>query len=686
MSTTHQHNLSEGNKTRRLNVENDPINQGLDLIQQGLSIFDADMRLVKCNRSFVAMYNLPDELATPGATFEAINLYLARRGDFGPGNPEELANTRVELAKRFEPHYIERTRPDGTRFAIEGHPLSKGGWVTIYSNITSTWNQERLLKARSDLLADKLLIHSEEQAQTNRELAAANRALEQTKANLQASEARTRTITSALPAHIAYVDRNYIYRFSNNRLKDVMDISTANVLGRHMSDVFPNATYAVLKAKTDEAFKGKVVTADYVVNAGEQHAQSVRTTLSPEYGPEGEVIGVFVLSINVSAEKAANELQIRAKRMETTAQLTSGLAHDFSNILTIILGNLHRLSKGASSIQRELLRSTERAAQRGTRIIDNLMSLLYRHQMNATEANISNVLRDLVPLFSSLNTDIKFELQLPEKDIFATVDEGAIQDVVLNILFNSKDAIEAADGKGTIKLQSKITCNEASKKETLLIIVTDSGEGFSKNALMKGSEPFFSTKQQGKGTGLGLSMVSSIAEQLGGSLEFSNLPDGGAMVTFAIPCHPEPLQIDQPVLPNATSITNSEQAIVLVVDDNAEIRELLREHILQMGLLVVEASHVDEAMILLEQLEQIKFVVSDIVMPGARNGIDLAKHLEKHRPDLNVLLVSGLQQGSALLERAAGRFTVMRKPIDLLLLESHLLKFIDVAPSEHHHD
>lgn len=683
MSTIHQDNLPTSDLTRRSPGEDDQINQGLDLIQQGLSIFDADMRLVKCNRSFVSMYKLPDELTTRGATFEAINLYLAQRGEYGPGDPEELAKTRVELAKRFEPHYIERTRPDGMRFAIEGYPLRQGGWVTIYSNITNAWTQERVLKARSDLLSDKLLIHSEEQAQTNRELAAANRALEQAKAHLQASEARTRTITSALPAHIAYLDRNYIYRFSNNRLEDVMDISTANVLGRHISDVVPHDTYVVLKTKTDEAFKGKVVTAEYVVNAGESHAQSIRTTLSPEFGPDGDVVGVFVLSINVSAEKAATEMQILAKRMETTAQLTSGLAHDFSNILTIILGNLHRLSKGASSIQLELLRSTERAAKRGTRIIDNLMSLLYRHQINAAEANISNVLRDLVPLFSSLNTDIQFELQLPEEDIFATVDEGAIQDVVLNILFNSKDAIEASSGKGAIKLRSEIIVNKTSNKELLQIIVTDSGTGFSKTALAQGSEPFFSTKKQGKGTGLGLSMVSSIAEQLGGSLALSNQHNGGAMVTFSIPRYPASTQKDQTAPATTLNISNPTQPIVLIVDDNAEIREVLRDQVIQMGLLVVEAAQVDEAVTLLEQLEQIVFVVSDIVMPGARNGIDLALHLEKTRPDMNILLVSGLQSGSTLLERATEKFTVMKKPIDLALFESHLKKFVDAKSTGH---
>ncbi len=677
MSTVHHNNLITGAGKLSSLSEDDQINQGLDLIQQGFSIFDADMLLVKCNRSFVLMYDLPEELARRGATFEAINQYLACRGEFGPGDPVELVRTRVELAMRFEPHYLERTRPDGKRFAIEGHPLRQGGWVTIYSDITESWKQERVLKARSDVLSDKLLMHNEEQARTNRELAAANRALQEAKANLQASEARIRTITQALPAHIAYVDRHYTYRFSNNRLDDIMNIRAANVLGRQMSDVFPRDTYLVLREKIDVAFTGKMITVEYVVNAKKPHAQSIRTTLSPEFGPDGDVVGAFVLSINISAEKAATEMQVRAKRMETTAQLTSGLAHDFSNMLTIILGNLHRMSKGATAIQLELMRSTERAAKRGTRIIDNLMSLLYRHQLNAKEANISNVLRDLVPLFSSLNTDIRLDLQLPEDDIFATVDEGAIQDVVLNLLFNSKDSIEASVAKGIITLYATITADGSDMDELLQIIVTDSGEGFSKQALMLGSEPFFSTKPQGKGSGLGLSMVRSIAEQLGGTLEFSNVPDGGAIVTFSVPRRPRPLQKDQKnLVTTAARIPDLEQSIVLIVDDNAEIRTLLRDYVAQMGLLAVEAAQVDEALTLLDQLDNIAVVISDIDMPGERHGLDLALHLEAIRPDISVLLISGLPRSSDLLESARKRFCVLRKPINPALFKSQLISMV----------
>jgi len=682
----------------------DPVHQGLDLIQQGLTIFDGQMRLLTCNRGFVALFDLPENLARRGTRFEDINLYLARRGEYGPGDPDELVRVRIELARRFEPHYLERTRPGGQRISVEGHPLSSGGWVTIYSDISESWQQAEVLRARSDRLSDKLLMRTEAQATTNRELAAANRALQQTQASLQASESRMRTITSALPAHIAYVDRRYTYRFSNNRLEDIMSLGATDVLGRTVEHVFPAVTAQLLIEKLDVAFGGEVVTFDYPIHDGEPNAQWIRTTLSPESGHDGDVIGAFVLSINISTERAATEMQVRAKRMETSAQLTSGLAHDFSNILTVILGNLHRMGRDADAAQQELLRSTERAARRGTRIIDNLMALLYRHKLDARRVDVGKLLRDLLPLFSSLNDSIVLELQLPAGDLIATVDEGALQDVVLNILFNAKDAIEMTSGQGRITLHADIDGSSVERAGTLRITVTDTGDGFSDEALECATEPFFSTKPQGKGSGLGLSMVRSIVDQAGGTLQIGNLPGAGARVALAFPLllddssngetldrqepaddpapaprsttAPDPEPIDPVEVETLTGQTGQTGPLALIVDDDAEIRVLLRERLGAGGWSVVEAEDADEALALLAQLPAIAALITDIVMPGSRNGLELALHVQRHHPRTTVLLVSGLPRSATLWQRARICFPVIRKPFDAVTFDAQLARAV----------
>ena len=177
---------------------------GLNLIQQALTIYDRDLRLAVCNRRFQEMFDLPKALVTPGADFAATIRYLAERGDYGEvSDLNGFVATRVEIARAFEPHYMERTRANGRTISVEGSPLPKGGWVTVYTDITRTRRQEALLRARSEELSGQLLNYSEELSATNRQLEATITALEEAKRQITEAEARTRLTAEMMPAHIA---------------------------------------------------------------------------------------------------------------------------------------------------------------------------------------------------------------------------------------------------------------------------------------------------------------------------------------------------------------------------------------------------------------------------------------------------------------------------------------------------
>lgn len=638
------------------------VESGLNLIQQGLTIFNADMELVLWNRHFIDLLELPEEIMYHGATYSEINLFLAKRGEFGPGDPEELNRVRVERARAFEPHYFERVRPNGRMISVEGHPLAQGGWVAVYSDITETRRQEGILKARSDLLSDRLLQHSGKLAETNRQLAAANRALQETKDALEASEARMRTITRAMPAHIAYVDRSYIYRFTNDRFRDVMGLDRDALTGKPVTDFFPPHVFTEVKPAIDRALAGKTAIVEYEITGSNGEVRSIRSTFTPEIDENGDVPGTFVLSIDRTEEKAATELLVRTKRMETTAQLTSGLAHDFSNILTIVLVNLARIGKpGTDTAQRdELLRSTERAARRGTRIIDNLMTFLFRQRLNAKSANVSAILRELVRLFrASINENLEVVLNVPDTEIEACLDEGAFQDAVLNVLFNARDAIEGTHGSGTIFIDLEIL--EGPEKR-IQVRVRDTGSGFSEEALQHGQEPFFTTKPQGKGSGLGLSMVRNFVDQSDGELLIGNNDQGGAQVRLIVPFAPAPVASGEAVDRHAEDMPVAGGNLALVVDDDAEMRALLRDHATDLGYSVIEAGSGDEAERLVGQIADISLVISDIIMPGALNGLDLAQSLRKSKPELPILLVSGLPAADPTIVAARQTFSVLRKP------------------------
>ncbi|ASJ74478.1 PAS-domain containing protein [Granulosicoccus antarcticus] len=650
------------------------VDQGLNLINQALSIFNTEMRLITCNRRFIEMFELPENLVLAGSTFADINMYLARRGEFGPGDPATLASERLERARLFEPHYFERTRPNGRRISVEGHPLSDKGWITIYSDITETWQNEQMLKSRDAELSDKLLVRTELLSATNRSLTSANRALQETKSALQASEDRMRSITSAIPAHIAYIDTRYIYRFSNNRFSDTMKIKRPGVTGRTMESIFPAQVFTKLRPKLDEAFGGQRTDVEYEMIDDEGNTQFLRTIFSPEIDEEGLTLGAFVLSLNVSAEKAATELQLQAKRMETTAQLTSGLAHDFSNILTVILGNLGRLADLSNDENSRLVSSTESAARRGTRIIDNLMALLYRQHLDVRETNVSKIMSDLATLFSaSMSESIVVDLQIPDKDIIAMVDGGALQDAILNILFNARDAIESCSIEGRLGITASII--DSATSHCLQVSVTDSGAGFTAEALSSAIEPFFTTKPQGKGSGLGLAMVHGFLEECSGKLLLSNNADAGATVTINIPLSP----LEPGLVRSQETADALHHQRVLIVDDDAELRALMRDHATELGLSVIEADSAEEAGLLLSRVDGIDALISDIIMPGDDNGLDLARQATSTRPALKVLLVSGLAVDNSLFQFANAEFPVLRKPFDKKTFSRQLVQLLSTS-------
>ena len=140
---------------------------GLNLIGQALSIFDADLRLAVANRQYQAMFDLPDNLTRPGAFFEDTIRHLVLRGEYGlQDDPDEAVRLRVDQARTFQPHYMERERPGGRWISVEGAPLPQGGWVTVYTDITEVKLQEKMLRARSVELSDRVLSNSERLAQT----------------------------------------------------------------------------------------------------------------------------------------------------------------------------------------------------------------------------------------------------------------------------------------------------------------------------------------------------------------------------------------------------------------------------------------------------------------------------------------------------------------------------------------
>lgn len=584
---------------RRTDSHDELMRSGLNLIQQAISIFDADLRLALCNRPYQQMFNLPDHLTRPGASFGETIAYLVARGEYGqPDDPAEAVRIRVEQARTFQPHYMERLRPDGRTISVEGAPLAQGGWVAVYTDITEIKRTEALLRSRSEELSDQLLLHAERLSAANRALAATNAALEEAKRVLTEAEARTRQVTAMVPAHIAQIDSQGRYVFSNNQLGRVFPGAPNDILGKSSPEVLGDTGIRLTPA-VERVLAGEPQVVEITHT---ESGRRIRVALTPDL--EGQ--GAYVLSTDVTAEVNSREALTHAARRELAARMTSGLAHDFGNLLTIILGLQGRLARlTLPPDAAEAVQGTLAAARRGAVLLDRIATITGPRRLSPQPVNLPALLDQIATMARpSLGRGQRLVLDIDLPDGALLLDPGSLQDSILNLILNARHATAAA-GSGSAGDAPEATIRVAARVRGrwLELTVTDSGPGFSPEALTRATEPFFTTKP-GQGSGLGLSMVYDQTKLAGGTLRLDNVPGGGGRVRLRLPY--------QRVAPR----------LVLLVDDDDVIRETLRDMLTGMGHQVIEAGSLAEARSLCD-LPGLSVVLSDLQL-GDGSGADLA--------------------------------------------------------------
>jgi len=593
---------------------------GLNLIQQAISIFDAELRLAVSNRPYQAMFDLPDWLTRPGASFEDTISFLVDRGEYGPQDDREAAiRERVEQAKTFQPHYMERKRADGRWISVEGAPLSQGGWIAVYTDITQIKRQEELLRARSAELSELVLENAERLSAANRALAATNAALEEAKRILTESEARTRQVTAMVPAHIAHMDREYRYTFSNNQIGAVFPGSASEILGRDGEAILGRETFDRIRPHMDRAIAGEPQVFEITHPPS---GRRIRIALTPDQTGRG----AYVLSTDVTAEVQSREALAHAAKRAVAAQVTSGMAHDFGNLLTIILGLQSRLERSGLTLeQSEDVQATLAAARRGVTLLDGIATLTGHRDYRPCPVDLRNLLDDLAAMTRpTLGNGVALDIAPDAPATRLMLDPGALQDVLLNLILNARDAM---GGKGRIAIAARAA------GRWLEVSVTDSGPGFSAEALSRATEPFFTTKGS-RGTGLGLSMVYDQIKLAGGTLRLANA--GGAQVTIRLPWR------------------EALQHLVLLVEDDPQIRTTTREMLMAQGHAVIEAEGIGEARGLTD-LPGLTMILSDLQL-GDGSGAELAD------AGLPMVLMTALPAKDA--RRAALSVPVLSKPFD----------------------
>jgi PAS domain S-box-containing protein len=636
---------------------------GLDLLNQGITVFDANLRLVAWNRPFLQLLDFPEELARVGTPFEHFIRFNAERGEYGPGDPELQTAERVAIAGSFAPHVTERQRPNGRVLLLRGEPLPHKGFVTLYTDVTEQRYIENLTEHQTVELEERVRRRTAQLENANANLTRANADNSRIAAALRRSEERLRLINDTIPILIGYVDRNEVYQYANKGYSDWYGHPEGAVTGRAVLEVIGPHVYGQVRDSVKKALGGQQVTYEYQM---ERNGQTVfaRSTLVPEITVDGETLGFFVFSHEITEQKRMQAALVQAQKMEAIGQLTGGLAHDFNNLLTVIIGNLAALQDHRSDdgeIQ-EFVEPALQSARRGVQLIKRLLTFSRQQPLEPQAVNIGRLVGSLSKLVRrSLPESIVVSSDLSGASIHVLADPGQLESALLNFALNARDAMPNG-GRLHIAARSVELAGEAAAFDVLpgryaLLEVADNGSGMDAATLARVFEPFFTTKRFGLGSGLGLSMAYGFVKQSGGGISIQSQPGQGTTVLMALPL----------TTPEADGDTSAEDAkftaggeLVLLVEDDPDVRRVVRQQLVDFGHPVIEAENGVQAIEMIEQIADIAIVVSDVIMPGGINGRQLADRVLRDHPQMRILLMSGYTDETG--DAVASELPVLAKP------------------------
>lgn len=623
----------------------------LESMDEGFTVFDMNLRLLAWNKRFLELYDVPASFVRVGTPIEDFFRLQALRGEYGPGEADQLVAERVELARQMVPHAFERTLKNDRVIEVRGNPIPGIGFVTAYNDITERRHAQIALEDSRQQLEERVRERT---------------------AELQASEQWTRLVADAVPVLIGYVDPAGYYRFANRLHEEWFGLSPERIVGQPIEQVLRTAFDADVGRLIKGALAGRAGTHELRVRQAGGREVVAAITVRPHFRGNRDVLGCFLLGQDVTEQRHAEAVVRQGQKMQAVGQLTGGLAHDFNNLLTIVIGNLALAVEGEDIARetRTLVDPALDAARRGGALVRRLLAFARQQPIAPQTYNAKQVVAGMEELLHrTLGGSIRFEMRLGGKPCLIRADPNELETAVLNLAINSRDAMPNGGrldisidtvtlGAGTPSVQ-----HDLAPGEYVVIAVGDSGSGMPREVVERAFEPFFTTKQLGGGSGLGLSMVYGFARRSGGKVEIDSEPGRGTTVRIVLP---RVVADVAPIAEVAREPGHGPQGHerVLVVEDELAVRELTSVMLQRLGYAVVTAEDGEAALRALER-PGIDLMLTDVDLPGGMSGIELARRAQERSSTLAVLLMSGHPDKALALTRDEGnQHALIPKPFE----------------------
>jgi signal transduction histidine kinase/ActR/RegA family two-component response regulator len=410
------------------------------------------------------------------------------------------------------------------------------------------------------------------------------------------------------------------------------------------------------------------------------------------FNQKGEFVGYRGTTSDITRQMldkqliADTEEQLRqAQKMEAVGQLTGGVAHDFNNILAVVLGNLEliqELTKDEEKLS-SFLEAAIRSAERGATLTQQLLSFSRKQSLQPISANLNELIpRMSTLLHHSLNETIEIKLLRANELWNCIVDPGQFENALLNLAINARDAMPSGGvlsiGTENVTLDDAFTemLEDLEPGDYVMISMSDNGTGMTEETVEKALEPFYTTKEVGKGSGLGLSMVYGFIKQSGGHISVYSEEGIGTTIKLFLPRASEHSEVL--VEPARSEIDKYHTDSILLVEDDMDVQNLTSALLSKLGYTVTTASNGQEALDILRSDMPINAVLADVILPGGMKGPDIVEQALKLRPGIKALFMSGYPEDALdNLDVELGSIPLISKPFRREKLANILREILD---------